>query len=240
MKYSYPALALFIIAGLAACPAVSNASYLEISLDGKPVLTEHDVEKAEATEDEVSHRYQLTLKLDKTAAAMFKKLTASNLGKKFDIRLNGTKISSPLINSEIGSGRMSLAVNYGKKKAQEIAEGLNFIGREGGMLSADDQLAYQYFGGPLGHTLRLIKLATKEFSEPAEILDTMNLKIQKDQVFHYNSEVYCTLQDTPAFVIISRSELEKKSFRPLQAWTIDMDKKKFIPAPVAKVDCKRN
>lgn len=240
MKHSYPALVIFVIATLAASPVVSNASYLEISLEGKPVLTEHDVEKAEATEDEISHRYQLTLKLDKTATAMFKKLTAANLGKKFEIRLNGAQISSPVINAEIGSGRMSLAVNYGKKKAQEIAKGLSTISREEGMLSADDQLSFEYFYGPLGHTLRLVRLATKGFNNPAEILDTMTIRVGKNQIFYYNSEVYCTLQDTPVFVVAGRSESEKKLFRPVQAWTIDMDKKKFIPAPVAKVDCRRS
>ena len=215
-----------------------SASFLDFTLEGKSFVTEHDVLSAEALENLKTHESVISIKLDEPGTNAFKKLTGENIGKRFQARVGDKLAQSPIIRAEVGSGRILLPQKYPAKRAKEIAEALNSMIREESVLSHDHQTAFQYFGSELGHTFRIVKLPSKDFSSFAEVLDTKQISVTSHQKFVYGSEVYCNYLDEPVFAVVSKSDADKKAkFHPAQAWNFDNDKQKIIMLLATKVDC---
>ncbi len=238
MQKIWTLLVFFTGFTLTARPVDCAAAYLDISIDGKPLLTEHDVASAQTNENLKTHLSTVSIKLEEASARAFTKATKNNIGKTLRVTLKGMKTESSLIKAAIENTHFTLPHKLSTRTAKSIVEALNQLTKEDGVLSSDDQEAFEYFGGAMGHTFRIVKLPTKDFDSLGEVLDSRELKIPSTQRFIYNSEVYCTFEQKPVFAVTHKADFTRKgNFHPVQAWSFNSETKKIQFLEPRKVDC---
>lgn len=68
----------------------------------------------------------VTLEFDKEGAELFEEITTANIGKTVAIYLDGTMISSPVVQGAISGGQAVISGNFTAEEAKQVARDLNF------------------------------------------------------------------------------------------------------------------
>lgn len=88
----------------------------------------------------------ISIKFNKEGADLFEKLTEQNIGKTVAIYLDGSPISTPVVNEKIIGGEAVINGKFTPKEAKELAERLNF----GALPVSVELISTQTIGASLG------------------------------------------------------------------------------------------
>ena len=89
------------------------------------LLDQSQVANAKTHQDPVSGQMEIQLKLTKTGAERFAKITKDSIGQRLAIISNGKILTAPQIATEIPGGNLVISGNLTPQEASDLAEALN-------------------------------------------------------------------------------------------------------------------
>ena len=108
-------------AGLFRCLAAAAIAVAATAAAAQSIAV--DVESAQAAYDSRTNQPLITFKMTETSARLFAELTANNVGRKMEIRVDGRALMAPVIREPIlgGSGTVS-DPSWTIQQARDVAE----------------------------------------------------------------------------------------------------------------------
>jgi hypothetical protein len=104
-----------------------SGSWRTYLLERKVVLTGRSIARATAHEDPDLHRWTVDVELDRAGTATFATATASHVGRKLALELDGVVLAAPVLESAITKGRVLLPLAADDPKSETEARDLAIV-----------------------------------------------------------------------------------------------------------------
>jgi hypothetical protein len=113
-------------------PFADSKGGRRLSVAKAAILDSSHVAEAKLTEDPVSQRPTVSLRLTKEGAENFSKATDENIGRQIAIVVSGKILSAPSVRDRISGGELVISGNFSREEAAELAKKLQPARKENG------------------------------------------------------------------------------------------------------------